>query len=503
MTNLDDFDRSLAAFLADGPNTAPEAPVVAALAHARTSPRRPDPFRFLRADAMAPRRGVGALRPGLVVAVVALAVAAAGIAVVGSRQPDDAVLPIPSSAPPSGPTASGDSSPIPTGPPVFSSDVTMLVSAGQPFSVGVSDATGDVVDAVSLQPGDGATVGTNDIRIIADPGDASAFIVTWQGTPCETGGSIRVDETAKVIEVGRQRCVGDLLPLDRILRLQFRSQMSEGEWSGTFVDPPAPSLGPGESPSTAITPLGPPAVAPVHVELVHEGGGPVSVDVVDESGSLVSAVSGPVPATELGDGITIVNQTPTQLRLSWMGSPCDTVHRLTIDAAAATVTLDRPLCSGDAMAAWRSLDLTFDRSIDGAALTASIVEGRGGVDLPMWTTLAPDSAGGTYRLTLSDPGYVITTLDGFFDPGTSAEDVGPTGIVLNRVSATTLRLIWLAPPCATSPTLDISPDGSTWTIVNGPCDSTKPVVIRMIEVTPNSSRMPATAPAVAVAMADG
>jgi hypothetical protein len=169
---------------------------------------------------------------------------------------------------------------------------------------------------LSVQPGGGSTVGTNDIQIIADPGDASAFIVTWQGTPCETGGSVRVDETAKVIEVGRQRCVGDPLPLDRILRLHFRSTKGEGEWSGTFVDAPAPSLGPGESPPTAMTPLGPPAVAPVRVDLAHEGGGPVSVDVVDESGSLVSAASGPVPTTELGDGITVVNQTPTRLRLS-------------------------------------------------------------------------------------------------------------------------------------------------------------------------------------------
>ena len=40
MTNLVDLDRALAAFLEDGPNTAPEAPVIAAMAHARTTPRR-------------------------------------------------------------------------------------------------------------------------------------------------------------------------------------------------------------------------------------------------------------------------------------------------------------------------------------------------------------------------------------------------------------------------------------------------------------------------------
>src|SRR5205085_4015498 len=98
---------------------------------------------------------------------------------------------------------------------------------------------------------------------------------------------------------------------------------------------------------------------------------------------------------------------------------------------------------------------------------------------------------------------VITTLEGLYDPGTSAQDVGPTGILLSRVSATSLRLIWLAPSCATSPSLEISPDGSIWTIINRPCQSSKPVVVRMIEVSPNASRMPAAAPTVEVAMTDG
>jgi hypothetical protein len=504
MTNLDDFDRSLSDFLADGPNTAPEAPVIAAMAHARTTPRRPDPLRAFRADPMSPRRtGLVGARPGLLLAVVAVAVGAVGVAVVGSRQPSDSVLPVPSTNDVATPTpgSSGIASPIPTGPPAFQADVTMLVSAGQPFPITVSDVIGDLIGAVSLQPGDGASVGTNDIQVIADPANPAAFIVTWQGTPCETGGSVRVDEARKLIEIGRQRCVGEPLPLDRVLRLEFRSPLSEGEWASTFVDAPASSLGPGESPSTAMTPLGSPAVAPVRVELIHEGGGPVSVDIVDESGSLVSSVSGPVPTEEVGDGITAVNETGNRVRLSWMGSPCDTVHRLTIDPAGTAFTLDRPLCRGDSMAAFRSLVLTFDRAIDAGAITAAIIEGRGGVDLPTWTTLAPDSAGGSYRLTASDPGYVINTLDGFYDPGTPADAAGPTGIVLSMVNATTLRLTWQAPACATQPSLEIEPGGAVWRLVNAPCTSSEPDVLRMIEVEPNASRMPSTAPEIALVVA--
>jgi hypothetical protein len=247
MTNLDDLDRSLAAFLSDGPNTAPEAPVIAALAHARTSPRRPDPFARLRSDVMAPRRAGFALRPGLVLAVLAVAIAAAGVAVVGSRQPDDSSVPVPSVTP-----------------------------------------------------------------------------------------------------------------------------------------APTPSTNPTVGPTVAPT-----DPAPIHLGLTGQCCGTPSMDIVDRSGHLTGAasVAGENVTT---DQTTATNDDPQTIRLIWVGAPCDTVHRLTIGTDFG-LTIDRPLCHGDAMATFRGVTLTFDQAVDAASLQTAIFDGRPGSGLPTWTAAAPDS----------------------------------------------------------------------------------------------------------------
>jgi hypothetical protein len=248
MTNLADLDRALAEFLEDGPNTAPEAPVIAAMAHARTTPRRPDPLRRFRPDVMAAPRGrILGLRPSLVLAVVALVVASVGIAVVGSRQqapavvvPSPSTTPVqPSNAPSIGPSAA-----------FFFEQIGMLVSAGGPFVVSVNDTTGDLVGASSLQPGDGARVGNDEVRIGADPADPQALIATWSGTPCEGEAGLQVDERMHEIEVGREVCAGDSLPLDRILRLQFQTPVAAADWTGRIVDIPL-ETGPAPSPDVS------------------------------------------------------------------------------------------------------------------------------------------------------------------------------------------------------------------------------------------------------------
>lgn len=502
MTNLIDLDRALAEFLEDGPNTAPEAPVIAALAHARTTPRRPDPLRWLRSDVMASTgRSSLVMRPGLVLGLLALLALAIGAAVIGGRQPTDPGLVVPSPSGPAPtqaqPSAAPTTEPSGSAPPApFSAQVPILVSAGQPFDITVTDVTGELIEAHSVQPGDGATVGPTDIRVVADPADSAVFLVTWQGTPCEIGGSLHVDEPGKIIEVGRQRCLGDSLPIDRIVRLRFRSAMSEGEWSSTFAEWP-PAGGPEPSGSAApLEPLGSPAVAPIHVALAHGSGNAVSIDVVDESGLLVKAMSGTVPDTEPSHQFDISNDDPTTLRLTWEGSPCDTVHRLTIDPTATGFTIDRPLCGGDAMAAWRSLVLTFSRPVSAATLSTSLVAGRGGVDMPNWTAAAPDSADKRYDLTLSDPGYVVNTIEGYYDPSTTAASVGAAGIRLRATDDNTFTVIWLGPACATTPTLAISPDGNAWRLVNEPCATSAANVVRMIDVGINLPRTTATVPSI-------
>jgi hypothetical protein len=247
MTNLADLDRALAEFLEDGPNTAPEAPVIAALAHARTTPRRPDPLAWLRSDVMAAPRGrILGLRPSLVLALVALIAASIGIAVVGSRQQAPAVVaPTPSTAP-------TQPSSVPSiGPAPFSRPVPMLVSAGDSYLIQVNDTTGDLIDARSLTPGDGASVGMDELQIVADPADPKALILTWQGTPCESNGTLDVDEQSHNLVVRREQCVGDALPLDRVVRLQFATQVDPTVWSSTllYTSFPHESAAPAESPA--------------------------------------------------------------------------------------------------------------------------------------------------------------------------------------------------------------------------------------------------------------
>jgi hypothetical protein len=471
MTNLADFDRSLAEFLADGPNTAPEAPVIAALAHARTTPRRPDPLRAFRPDVMGLPRRVFGLRPGFVLAAAALGLALIGVAVVGSRQ--NQVAP-PEPAPSVLPAASPAATPSP-----FSALVTMLVSAGQPYAVTVSDVTGELVDAVSVQPGDGATIGDGDVRIAADPSNPHALVVTWQGIPCETEGSLLVDETANLVDVTRRACQsGDQLPLDRIVRLTFDSTVAPDDWTGSIVAAPTPSA----TTSGENHPIGSPAVPPVRVALEHDGGEPLSIDIVDESGLLVSAVTGQVPDTVDHDSFDAFNDTPMVVRLTWAGSPCDTVHRLTIDRDLTTMTLDRPHCFGDAIATYRALVLTFSQPIDATSLRTSLREGRGGVDMPAWTAAGPDSNDGGYHLSLTDPAYIVDAIDAGFDPE-GAIDPGSSAIQLVQIDPMNVRMVWRAPACASTLLLTVDPSGDNWALASARCEPLSPTVIRMLTIT--------------------
>ena len=216
MTNLVDFDRSLTDFLAAGPNSAPEAPLIAVLAHARTTPRRPDPFRRLRRDAMAPRRGLRSAfgrRPVLLLAALGLVLAAVGVAVIGSRPADPSIVtPNPSTGP--GPSTPPTSAPT-TSATTFRKELPILLAGGQPLVVTVSDTSGDLVDAVSLQPGDGASVDVNTVEIQPDETDLSTFLVVWTGVPCETSGSLLVDEGSSRVTITRQECSGDATPFDQ------------------------------------------------------------------------------------------------------------------------------------------------------------------------------------------------------------------------------------------------------------------------------------------------
>jgi hypothetical protein len=462
MTNLDDFDRSLSDFLADGPNTAPEAPVIAAMAHARTTPRRPDPLRRLRSDVMAGRRaGFAGARPGLVLAVLAVSVVTFGVAVVGSRPPDNIVPPPSDMASPSG-------SP-------FSADIELRVAAGNPLTLRVTGTTGGLVGAESGTSAPGATLDVGIVGFAADPTDPHVLVAIWVGGPCETRAAMVVDERTSTVSISHESCTGDAVALDRVVRLTFRTPVDAAAWRGSVPQDIIPASSPGAS--------GDPAA--LHVELTGQCCGSVSIDVVDRSGHLTAAVAAPIEGVT-NETMSATNVDPRTVRLTWPGAPCDTVHRLTV-AADFGLTIDRPICHGDSMLAMRALVLTFDQDVDAGAMDTGLFDGRPDSGLPTWTAAAPDAAGGRYDITLADPGLVVESLEGSFDPEVETTGAGPTGIQLVQSSATTYRLIWLGQACATTPALTIDPSGDRWRLANAPC-AAPPEVLRMVDVTLKQAR---------------
>lgn len=471
MTNLDDFDRSLGDFLAAGPVTAPEPPVIAALAHARTTPRRPDPFARFRSDAMArQRRAILGIRPGLVLAALTLVVASIGIAVIGSRPqvPSIVVGPTPSS-----PAAT----PLATMPAPFSTTFPLILAGGNPFTMTVTDDTGILFGAESGRPvGDGASV--DGVRVGADPADPHSLLVTWVGKPCETRATLTVDRYQRTISIQSERCSGDTFPYDRVVRLRFGTDVRPGDWSasnGYGSEPTDPPVG--------GTPSQPAASAPadaIHVDLNVQGGGPTSIDVVDQSGLLVEAVSGRVGEI-MSESMAATNDDAQTVRLTWPGSPCDTVHRLTI-AVDLGLTIDRPECRGDAIAVYKSLILTFSRPVDAAAMDTALFDGRVGSGLPTWTATGGDSEGRRYVLDLFDLGAGATAIEAV-DPTAITLGAGGEQLRVEQAGQSIIRAVWVGRPCATSARLTIDASGRSWVLAVPTCDVAGADVVRAVEVT--------------------
>ncbi len=220
MTALNDFDRVLGEWLDEGPNRAPDRPIELAMEHARSHPRRRDPLGFLRPDPMAPpSRGLGTgLRPGLVLAVLGLVLAAVAIGVGGSRQPS---VVVPDTSPTSSPSASPTPIASPTGPASAGILVELVVAAGQPQTVDVIDESGKLVEASSGSPtGDGQSFPDDDVEVKNI--DATTLQLGWAGFPCRTDHDLRIG-TDLVMTLGRPPCEGvtDSMGVDRILILRF------------------------------------------------------------------------------------------------------------------------------------------------------------------------------------------------------------------------------------------------------------------------------------------
>jgi hypothetical protein len=151
-----------------------------------------------------------------------------------------------------------------------------------------------------------------------------------------------------------------------------------------------PRSEPTTAPTVAPTALtsAPPTTAPTaaatsapigsaHVVLAVATGNAVTIDVTDESKTLIKASSG-TP----GDGasveafkLIVTNRTPTSLRLTWLGGPCDATNTLSIDAARRRLLLVQKECPGDAIATDRILDLEFATLVKAADFEAFLQDG--------------------------------------------------------------------------------------------------------------------------------
>jgi hypothetical protein len=136
---------------------------------------------------------------------------------------------------------------------------------------------------------------------------------------------------------------------------------------------PAPTAAPTQAPTE--TPAGP--IGSAHVVLAVATANRVTIDVTDASGTLTAATSG-TP----GDGATVeayklvvTNLTPTSLRLTWLGGPCDATNTLAVDAGRRRLLLVQKECPGDAIATDRILDLEFSTPVKATDLEAFLQDG--------------------------------------------------------------------------------------------------------------------------------
>jgi len=132
---------------------------------------------------------------------------------------------------------------------------------------------------------------------------------------------------------------------------------------------PNPSSSPNPSP-TATASTG------IIVDLTVAAGQPQTVDVIDESGTLLQASSGS-PTDGQGfpsDSVEVMNIDANTLQLGWAGYPCRTDHELRIGNDPRVMTLVRPPCEGvtDSIGVDRILILHFSEPIVAAEVAITI-----------------------------------------------------------------------------------------------------------------------------------
>ncbi len=239
MNTNTDLDRLLTEWLDEGPKRAPDRPVQLAVEHARSHPRRPDPFGFMRSDVMSGRRLPLALQPAWMLLLLGLLlVAMAAVIAVGSGLVDQAVVvPRPTTTPSVAPSASASVSSEPTA-AAFSVD--LVDGVGNHKTVAITDASGLLVGAASGQPEAGAS-GGDGIVVRNEPGSPTTLRLTWVGCPDDPGYELTIDAAARDMVLERDPCSGDTLPLDHILLLTFSQPVPAGEVQAVLEERTTPT----------------------------------------------------------------------------------------------------------------------------------------------------------------------------------------------------------------------------------------------------------------------
>jgi hypothetical protein len=235
MNATTDLDRVLGEWLGDGPTRAPDHPVEAAIEHARSHPRRRDPFAFLRPDPMAPRsRGLGA-RPVMLLAVLGLLLAAVVAVGVGSQPQRVVVGPSPTSVP-SGEPSAGPS----TASPQPSLGIVQLIDdLDTGATVVIDDASGSVISAVSPDlgtPGPDPNAPIPASGVLVQNQDATTLRLTWGGGGCPTAYRLAIDSGGRSMTVTGAPCGGDAIGVTRVLLLEFAAPVDAASITARLVE---------------------------------------------------------------------------------------------------------------------------------------------------------------------------------------------------------------------------------------------------------------------------
>lgn len=244
--NANDLALRLSDWLGDGPTSAPEPSIAAALDHARAHPRRRDPLAFLRRDPMGPSGGIrfGLRALPIVVALGLLLVAALAVASAGGLFDQRPVVVPPVQVPSPSPTAESPAasatphpSPSAPSPTPVAMSVDLVGFGGRALStIEVLDESGTLVGARTGQPAEDPSDPNPDVR--NDPADPATVVLTWTGILDDTDRRLTIAPDGRTMTLDKLPGCGDLVAVDRVLALTFSGPVPADEVTVTIVDEP-------------------------------------------------------------------------------------------------------------------------------------------------------------------------------------------------------------------------------------------------------------------------